>query len=199
MAAAPASRLNENSIRDFFDLFGFPRRFGIDRAALERRFYELSRETHPDRFATAGAEALRRAVERMSLLNEAYRTLKDPVERRQYFLRLEGFEQPAEKGSAQIPAELAESWFELQDTLMENPDGAAAKVAAFERELADLRARAAEKLSAIERGIDEAASGGQVSREWLQRLSDGIREQSYLKSMERDVERIKARIAGSGR
>lgn len=179
-------------------MFGLPRRFGIDRAALERRFYELSRETHPDRFATAGAELVKQAVERMSLLNEAYRTLKDPSELRQYFLRLEGFEEPAKSG--QLPAALAESWFELQDAVMEEPDQAREKIADFERYLGMLREQSARELAVVERGIDDTSGVKDAAgtRGFLERLSDGVREQSYFKSLERDVERIKARFAGGG-
>lgn len=193
MAAAPASPLKETSTPDYFEVFGIPRRFGIDRAALERRFYALSRETHPDRFATSGVDAQRRAMERMSQLNEAYRTLKDPTELRAYFLRLEGFAPLADKSQAQIPAELAESWFEVQETVLENPSEAPAKLAAFEQRLADLRLRGADSLAEIEHRIDEVSSHGPVPRELLQRLSDTIRAQSYLKSMVSDVERFKRR------
>lgn len=186
-------------IPDYFELFGLPRRFGIDRAALERRFYELSRETHPDRFATAGAELVKQAVERMSLLNDAYRTLKDPSELRQYFLRLEGFSEPP-KNDGKLPADLAESWFELQDAVMEEPDQAREKIADFERYLGMLREQSARELAVVERGIDDTsgtkdAAGAQG---FMQRLSDGVREQSYFRSLERDVERIKARFAGGG-
>jgi molecular chaperone HscB len=170
-------------------------------AALEKRFYALSRETHPDRFATAGADEVKRAVERMSLLNEAYRTLKSPSELRQYFLRLEGFEEPvAEKGAAKLPAELAESWFELQDAVMEEPELAHEKIADFERYLSFLREQGEREFAAVERDIDKTSGekDSAAARGNLARLSDAIRSESYFKSLERDVERIKSRFAGGG-
>lgn len=205
MAAEPVSRLNEKSIPDYFSLFGIPRRFGIDRAVLERRFYELSRETHPDRFAAAGPARLREAMERMSLLNEGYRVLKDPAELREYFLRIEGFDTPSLQGQGastaakqQIPMELAESWFELQDAVMEDPASARDRIGAFEAELHELETRGSDALRAIEAEIDAAlSSGGPASRERLELLSRSIRSQSYLKSMKRDVERLKARFLGA--
>jgi molecular chaperone HscB len=210
VAAVPASRLNEQQIvPDYFEVFGLPRRFGVDRAALERRFYELSRETHPDRFAAGGAAGIRLAMERMSLLNEAYRVLKSPEELRSYFLRLEGHEPEAQTGSShkqrqQIPAELAESWFELQDAVMEEPESASERIAAFEARLGELRSQGHGQLVEVEREIDRASGDGRKpSSELLDRLASGIRAQSYLKSMERDVERLKGRFAapltGAGR
>ena len=186
----------DREVPDYFELFGLARRFGIDRSALERRFYELSRETHPDRFATAGPERLKQAVERMSLLNEGYRTLKDASELRTYFLRLEGFEAPTEK--AALPTELAESWFELQDAVTDDPVRAPSLIADFERMLAESISQASRELVEIERGIDETQEQ-LIPRERLQRLSEGIRAQSYLKSLERDVARIKSRILGQVR
>jgi molecular chaperone HscB len=174
-------------------VFGLPRRFGIDRAALERRFYELSRETHPDRFAASGADGIRQAMERMSLLNEAYTTLKSQEELRPYFLKLEGYEAPA-GAKQQIPAELAESWFELQDAAMENPEAAADLFDDFERALRDLRAQGHAELKEVEHEIDATVGDhSRVPRELLDRLSQGIRSMSYLSSMERDVERLKGR------
>jgi molecular chaperone HscB len=196
-------------VPDYFEVFGIPRRFAIDRAALEKRFYELSREAHPDRFAGAGADALRQSLERMSLLNEAYRVLKQPEELRAYFLRLEGFDAGTGTGlsaqahgsqkAQQIPAELAESWFELQDSVMEEPGAAAERIAAFERELGELRERDLAALGETEHRIDAALSAGALSapRELLEELSRGIRSLSYLASMGRDVQRLRDRLAGA--
>jgi molecular chaperone HscB len=101
---------------DYFEFLGVPRRFQQDVRALEKRFYELSREFHPDRFTTSGVEAQRLSLEKMSLLNQAYQTLKDPAERRGYLLKLEGIE-----SKSKAPAELAEAWFEAQEKSDEDP------------------------------------------------------------------------------
>ncbi len=201
MAAAPASPLNDaDRTPDYFELFGLPRRFGIDRGWLERRFYELSRESHPDRFAAQGGEAARQALARMSLLNDAYRTLKSPTALRSYVLRLEGLDAPASgpgqsAASGRMPVALAESWFELQDALTEAPEQAGARVAAFERELAELKRQGAEHVAELERQLDE----GHASRAaLLGELSEEIRHEAYLRSLERDVERIRARFRAVG-
>jgi len=54
--------------------------------------YELSRKLHPDLNARADKREQEWSLEQSSLLNDAYRTLKDPIKRTQYLLRLEGVE-----------------------------------------------------------------------------------------------------------
>jgi DnaJ-domain-containing protein 1 len=200
VAAAPVSPHNA------FELFGLKRRFGVDRTQLERKFYELSRASHPDRFAAAGPLAQAQAVESMSRLNEAYSILKDAERLRQYLLELEGVELPGQ-GTAQAgrpangpgaapPLELAEGWFELQDAVMDDPASAPDRIAAFEEELKRLRGEGGEKLARIEREIDASAEANDhPPRELLEKLAREVRAQSYLKSMERDVDRIRKRFS----
>lgn len=204
MAAAPVSP------PDYFSLFGLVPRFGLDRADLEKRFYGLSRELHPDRFATESVERRIEATERMSLVNEAYRTLKDPEKLRDYFLRLMNLGSGPhvsgrpDQSKAQVPAELAESWFELQEALMEDPEQAQTLLQSFVTELAALKERGQKEILALETEIDrklEASSQEASSdmpglpglKETFTKLADSVRAQSYLNSMERDVERIRAK------
>jgi molecular chaperone HscB len=104
---------------DHFAVFGLPRKLALDVKALERSFYRLSREVHPDRFATASPEKQQWSLEQTSLLNDAYRTLKQPIVRTEYLLRLEGVELADEKTPAKVPAELLEEVFELNMQLEE--------------------------------------------------------------------------------
>jgi molecular chaperone HscB len=77
---------------DYFQFFGFPRKLNLDAAALEKEFYSLSRRLHPDMSAQADSQERAWSLEQSSLLNDAYRTLKDPIKRTEYLLRLEGVE-----------------------------------------------------------------------------------------------------------
>ncbi len=77
---------------DFFACFGMPRSYALDRDALEDRYLDLSREVHPDRFAGGTARQQRLAVERSSFVNRAYRTLRDPVQRAEYLIKLGGID-----------------------------------------------------------------------------------------------------------
>jgi molecular chaperone HscB len=77
---------------DYFTFFDLPRKLDLDVAALDKDFYELSRRLHPDLNAQAGSQEQEWSLQQSSLLNDAHRTLKDPIKRTQYLLRLEGVE-----------------------------------------------------------------------------------------------------------
>ena len=103
---------------DYFALFGVPRQLNLSLADLQLRFYDLSRELHPDRFARKPEAERQRALDASSQLNDAYRTLKDPLKRAEYILALEGFD-IGEQGSKNVPPELLEEVFELNMALEE--------------------------------------------------------------------------------
>ncbi|HZC21709.1 MAG TPA: Fe-S protein assembly co-chaperone HscB, partial [Candidatus Binatia bacterium] len=85
---------------DYFTFFGLPPKLNLDVPALEKEFYELSRKLHPDLNARAGSNEQQWSLEQSSLLNDAYRTLRDPIKRTQYLLRLEGVELEEQSKSA---------------------------------------------------------------------------------------------------
>ena len=91
-SATPAAKCSRPSPVDYFSFFGLPRKLNLDTAHLEREFYELSRKLHPDLNARADKREQEWSLEQSSLLNDAYRTLKDPIKRTQYLLQLEGVE-----------------------------------------------------------------------------------------------------------
>ncbi len=74
----------------YFQLLGFPETFALDPALLERAYLERSKETHPDRFASAPAGERLAAVQRSIELNDAYKTLRRPVSRAEYLLERRG-------------------------------------------------------------------------------------------------------------
>jgi molecular chaperone HscB len=117
---------------DYFTFFALPRKLNIDVAALEKEFYSLSRKLHPDLYARADKRELEWSLEQSSLLNDAYRTLKDPIKRTQYLLRLEGVELEEQSKTATeaarasgevkkqvVPPDLLEEVFDLNMQLQE--------------------------------------------------------------------------------
>jgi molecular chaperone HscB len=117
---------------DYFAFFGLPRKLNIDIAALDKDFYELSRKLHPDLNARAGSEEQQWSLQQTSMLNDAHRTLKDPIKRTQYLLKLEGVELEEQSKSATeqaratgqakkqiVPPDLLEEVFELNMKLEE--------------------------------------------------------------------------------
>jgi molecular chaperone HscB len=111
----------------YFAMFSLPLKLTIDTASLEREFYRLSRQLHPDLYARKSAEEQAWSLRQSSLLNDAYRTLKDPVTRTAYLLKLEGErieDENSEKRDPQakqnrVPADLLEEVFELNMQLEE--------------------------------------------------------------------------------
>jgi molecular chaperone HscB len=99
--------------RDKFAFFGFAPAFDVDQAKLEEEFRALSRKLHPDRFARASAQERRYSLEQTTLLNDAYKTLRDPVKRAEHLLELRGV-----SGTPQMsPAFLEETMAEREKLL----------------------------------------------------------------------------------
>ena len=118
--------------KDYFAVFALPVKLRMDVAALEKAFYAMSRRLHPDRFASRPAAEQEAALAESSLLNDAYRTLKDPILRTQYLLKLQGVEMEEQSKAATdaaratgvekkqvVPPELLEEVFELNMQLQE--------------------------------------------------------------------------------
>src|SRR5881409_483549 len=106
---------------DHFEVFGLPRRLAVDTAELQRKFYELSRRYHPDFHQAAPPEEQVRALEASAGLNAAYRTLRDPIARIEYLVRLEEGRDTKEGATVKpkAPPELLEEMFEIQEALAE--------------------------------------------------------------------------------
>jgi molecular chaperone HscB len=117
---------------DYFAFFGLPYKLNLDTAQLERDFYGLSRKIHPDINARSSDPEQEWSLEKTSQLNDAYRTLKDPISRTEYLLRLQGVhleeqskaatEEARKTGAAKkqaVPPDLLEEVFELNMQLEE--------------------------------------------------------------------------------
>lgn len=125
---------------DYFTFFGLPRKLNIDVALLEQEYYRLSRKLHPDLNAHADPREQEWSLQQSSLLNDAYRTLKDPIKRTEYLLHLEGVKLEEQSKSATeaaraageikkqvVPPDLLEEVFnlnlELEDLRMQKKSG----------------------------------------------------------------------------
>lgn len=114
-------------MNDYFASLEIPRHLAIDTKDLERRYYALSRKLHPDLFARGAPAEREQADAVMAVLNDAWRTLRDPIARALYVLKQEGFD-IAEQGTKDVPPELLEEVFELNMALDE-VSGAAPRAA----------------------------------------------------------------------
>jgi molecular chaperone HscB len=156
---------------DHFSVLGVPMTYGVDLAAAEARFRELSRRFHPDRFATADPRARRASLQRSVQLNEAWRTIKDPLRRAEYLLRLAGYDVGAEHGASRpgmtdpktgagtdrekiaVPPRLLGEILELREELAD------ARAAGDDERVAALSRSVRAQLDAAEAGVAAALGG----------------------------------------
>ena len=131
----------------YFDALGLEPKLALDAEDLKKRFYERSRQWHPDKFSRAPAEERQQALDMTATLNDAFRTLRDPVKRAEYFCRENGLEP-----SKNPPQDLLEEVFELnmaiEEARLDNGAGRDAAMAQIrdmlgetDRSLEDLFAR----------------------------------------------------------
>jgi len=198
---------------DYFLFFGLPPKLNVDVAALEKDFYELSRRLHPDLSARASSQEQEWSLEQSSLLNDAYRTLRDPIKRTQYLLRLEGVELEEQSKAATeqarasgevkkqiVPPDLLEEVFELNMQLEElkmnkqvgddDPSltGEISKhkvalEAKYEQLLQELQSYWKEWDAAIDRKPPETAERTQI----VGKMVDVLNRRNYIRNLVRDV------------
>ncbi len=105
--------------RTLFDAFGLKPSVDVDVPSLEQAYRERSLQVHPDRFGTAQARERRFALEQSTLLNDAYRTLKDRSARAFYLLKLHGLDLSREDAGTQkdLPLSFLEEVMQLREAL----------------------------------------------------------------------------------
>jgi molecular chaperone HscB len=168
---------------DYFALMGLPRKLTIDPGELETRFHQLSWKLHPDNFVRASEYERALSLERSSQVNDAFRTLREPVSRVEYLLAQAGMRREGQQ-KQQAPPELLEEVFELNESLDElrgaqQQGGDAPEMAALSRRLQTARVNFEEKLGEVDRELER------LSAEWDRELDAGASESSQRKLMER--------------
>jgi len=191
---------------DYFQVFGLQRRFQVDLPALEHEFHRLSRKVHPDRFARAGEKEREWSLADTALLNDAYRTLKDPLNRTEYLLTLAGAEigeehagkdRKGQKDPSRVPADLLEEVFELNMQLEEMR--MARKMGEEDPQLhADLE-QAKKKFDGLLQAVDENLraqwrvwdAGDESARQAAQKTMVALLDRRrYLRNLVRDVTEV---------
>ncbi|HKD85385.1 MAG TPA: Fe-S protein assembly co-chaperone HscB [Terriglobales bacterium] len=205
---------------DYFTFFGLPYKLNLDIAGLEREFYNLSRHLHPDINAISSGQEQQWSLEQSSQLNDAYRTLKDPIARTEYLLRLQGVrieeqsksatEEARRTGIAKkqvVPPDLLEQVFELNMQLEEARMNR--KMGEWDRslelELRDTKKQLQAKYDAMLRElraawdewdalVDRAQDGGNVLEDdrlaTRDKMVDVLNRRKYLGNLLRDVEEV---------
>jgi molecular chaperone HscB len=102
--------------KNYFEIFNIPVSFDVDTAQLSEVYRELQKEVHPDKFVNAGEQQSRLAVQVASLVNQAFDTLKLPVSRANYLLKLAGLDIDHEQDTTMDPMFLMEQ-MELREEI----------------------------------------------------------------------------------
>lgn len=168
---------------DYFVFFGLPQKLTLDVEALEQRFHSLSWKLHPDRFAQAPENERQLSLDMTSQLNDAYRTLREPVARVEYLLSLHGMRKEGQK-KQQAPPELLEEVFELNESLDELREARASGEGTAQ--MTGLRAKlesAQHKFESSLAGVDQELA--RVSKDWDAALDSGADEPARKQVMER--------------
>ncbi len=147
---------------DYFTCLGLPRQLSIDADALEKRFYEMSRAFHPDFFQVKTDAERSISLANSALLNTAYRTLKDPIQRAEYLVGLESGSVKDIRSTP--PADLFEEILSLQEDLEEYRSAVAD---GSHEELGSLRTKLeSDKRSLEQRQRDIEAQLGTLFARW---------------------------------
>jgi molecular chaperone HscB len=177
--------------KNFYDFFELDRKLRIDLDQLQKRFYELSRRWHPDRFTRNSAEEQAEALEATAVLNDGYRTLRDPVKRAEYLLTEEGFP-IGEQRSRDVPPELLEEVFELNMMLEELKGGdesARPQLEAAKQNFLELRANVDGNLESLFAKYDVAEPSSETARQALHEIRGVLNRRRYIENLIRDVDR----------
>src|SRR5690348_6457923 len=188
---------------DYFTLFEMPRNLWIEMNALEQRFLQMSWKLHPDNFVNASEEERELSLKRSSELNDAYRTLRDPIARVEYLLRIEGERKEGEK-KQQAPPELLEEVFELNESLdelrevkAEGGDLTSLKenLESAEKSFQEKLKEVDEQLQAAAREWDAALQADHATRKKVMaKLNELLNRRSYIRNLVTNVAKELAEV-----
>jgi molecular chaperone HscB len=190
---------------DYFALFEMPRKLWIQMDSLERKFLQLSWKLHPDNFVNATEQERELSLKRSSELNDAYRTLRDPIARVEYLLGIENMRKEGEH-KQQAPPELLEEVFELNESLDELREARASgsDLVALKSRLESAEKNFQEKLGAVDAQLPATASAWDAAadanaedaarKKIMGKLNELLNRRSYIRNLVLNVNKELAEV-----
>src|SRR5580692_486637 len=190
----PATSKTNAPAQDYFAIFSLPRKLWMERDVLEQKYLQLSWKLHPDNFVNATEEERERSLRRSSELNDAYRTLEDPVARVEYLLGLENMRKEGEH-KQQAPPELLEEVFELNESLDElrEAKSSGGDLGALKTRLESAEKNFGEKLGEVDAQLQatardwdaavDATSDEAARKKVMGRLNELLNRRSYIRNL----------------
>jgi molecular chaperone HscB len=185
---------------DYFELFEMPRKLWIEMGSLEQKFLQLSWKLHPDNFVNATPQEQELSLKRSSELNDAYRTLRDPVARVEYLLGLEDMRKEGEH-KQQAPPELLEEVFDLNESLDElrEAKSAGGDLASLKSRLESAQENFREKLKEVDAQLQataqqwdaalDASAADSDRKAIMVRLNEFLNRRSYIRNLVTNVQK----------
>src|SRR5271156_1365392 len=192
--STPATSKTNAPAQDYFAIFGLSRKLWIEMNALEQKYLQLSWKLHPDNFVNATEEERELSLRRSSELNDAYRTLQDPVARVEYLLGLENMRKEGEH-KQQAPPELLEEVFELNESLDELREAKSAgnDLAALKSRLESAEKNFGERLGEVDVQLQatacdwdaavDASANEAARKKIMTRLNELLNRRSYIRNL----------------
>ncbi|MFO1323339.1 MAG: Fe-S protein assembly co-chaperone HscB [Burkholderiales bacterium] len=169
--------------RNYFELFGLPPRYRVDPAVLDAAYRRLQSDVHPDRHASGSDADRRAALQSSARVNEAYRALKDPVQRAQYLLSMHGVDAVGETDTS-LPVSFLERQLERREAAAEAMDAGDA------RTLSALHQAARDEAAEL-----EAHLGAQLDGEHAYKAARAnVRELTFLHKLAEDLREMLAAV-----
>ena len=162
--------------KNYFELFGLPGSYAIDSAKLDAAYRDVQSQVHPDRFANASDAERRRSMQWATLANEAYQTLKRPLSRARYLVRLNGID-TAEETDTAMPADFLMKQMEWREAVVEAK--AARDEQVLDRVDHDLLEARESRLQELKAALDE-------QRDFI-RGATLVRELRFLEKLQEDI------------
>lgn len=123
---------------NYFELFKLKTSFKIDMNDLNARYRSMARRVHPDSFGSFSKENQEVSVEDFSILNDAFRTLKDSSKRAFYLLKLKDQRLPLEDTVQDTEFLLQQmEWYEKLEEMKNK--GSLKDLKEFEKELENIK------------------------------------------------------------
>src|SRR3954467_7890102 len=177
MSAAAARVSTSSRLSNHFDLFNLEPAYAVNGAALEQAYRDLQALIHPDRYAQAGDAERLASLQLTTRVNEAYRALKDPVQRARHILELRGVDVAFETNT-QMPTDFLMQQLELREEL----EGATAK-----KDPADLdRLRAG--LSSAKKGLEKEIHAAIDNRHDYAGAAELVRKLMFLDRLDAEID-----------
>jgi molecular chaperone HscB len=171
--------------KSYFELFGLPIKYGIDVARLDIAYREVQFQVHPDRFASASETERRRSMQWATFVNEAYQTLKKPLSRARYLVKLNGVD-TEEDTNTTMPVDFLMEQMEWREAIVEAKENRDSSV------LSGLGKRLSQEhkvlLADLEKTID-------VERNYYDAASS-IRKLRFLEKLQEEIEDAMESVEG---